>query len=247
MADQVSRIRPDDFQFFCCTDGGPFVARYHGQKILNPDDFDIGQCSDCSVVNGGDTGTDRLGPYHACMQHPVNFDIMHVGVLPGDLGCNIRARQRLADKAIRSRIFQRGFLVNFQGKWLAAEQGRKSQTLFRIICNHMAIVHRQFCAGFSPLLCRHTDQCFACCRSRLTDLHAAAHDPRTASCRSLIRGQSGIAFNQGDRFKREAKLFGSHLRNSNTQACSQVDLAAIDGGGAIGGKRNEAIDLIGFE
>src|SRR5208282_4092930 len=63
------------------------------------------------------------------------------------------------------------------------------------------------------------------CRSRLSNLNAADHDPRAAAGRSLIGREGGVALDQRNALGREAELLCDDLAERGARPRAEVDLA----------------------
>ena len=181
------------------------------------------------------------------MQHAGHANVLHEGEPPGDLGGDVEAGHRPPHDRVGRRIFERRLRVDLQRKRTAAEQLAVRRLLAARPRSDGPVLHHQIAGGYAEPLRRLLHQRAPRGGGRLADLHPALLDGQAAGRDALIRGERGVALDDGDELQRHVQLVGRNLGDGRAHARPEVDLAGKDGDAAPRIDREEGVDLVGRE
>ncbi len=181
------------------------------------------------------------------MQHPRQREVVDVDVSSRAFVGNIGPRQRLADRCVGRRRTERRFGIDLDRQPAIADQRADGDAAVARDRAHFAVHDRQLRGRTIQSRRAEREQRLPRGGGSLPDIRAATRQARTAAGPALIGTQAGVTVDDGDAAGRNAELLGGHLRDGDPQPGPDVDLAGVDGDGAVGVKRQKTIDLDGIQ
>ena len=201
---------------------------------------------DRALVDGDKARADRRRADDAAVPHAGHGEIVDEDVAPAHLGRDVRARQLPADDAMLRGRAQLHLGIDLEAE-AAAGQERVDLDRHAAPAAHLARDEVEIVDRGVQALGREPQQRAARRGGGAADLHAALRYAGAAGGRPLVGGQRRVALDQDDRVDADAELLGDELAQGDAQPGAEIDLAAIDGDGAVGMEREEAIDLAPVE
>ena len=177
------------------------------------------------------------------MQHAGHAEVLHVAEPARHLVGNVEAGHRLADELVILRVLflRRRFGIELDGKTLAADKLGIGDLL--AAAGNDAVGDGELRGRHAELFCRGVEECRACRRRGLAQLHAADLNGQAAPGLALVGREQGVALDHVDAVHRHVELVGDDLLQRRIDAGAQLDLAGIDRHLAAVVDRQEGIDL----
>ena len=199
-------------------------------------------------------------PQHAAVQHPGHFDVRAEVLLRIDLGCDVFARDGLADDGVVFRVFGPGLTrcvqrvadlfvpVELDFEIAPADElaigGLSRRIRFGVddALSHGELlgVQAEFCGSHFG---EHATR-FRCGHAHLL---AATPDARRPGSAALVHAAGRIAHDDFHSRKRHVELFGNHLADGDKQPLAHVHLSEKGGDRAVSVHRDVGRELVGRE
>jgi hypothetical protein len=186
----------------------------------------------------------RARPNHACVQHPLAAEVLHIREASVDLVRDVESGNRLADDRVILRLLERCLGVHFELHVVAADQLRVADARAAGFRANDAVVNDQIITRNAEARRRLRDQRIAGGGRRLADLHAAVLYRQAGERDALIGGEQRVALDHVDPHERHRQFFRRDLRHRRPNAGPEIDLARIHGHATVSVDREKAVDLI---